>query len=96
MILFIDSPTTPVMQYIANGNGGLFFLDGPGGTGKTYLRKLIQNEIGLAVASSGIAATLLDGGHTAHSASKLPLSLNQAETPTCNISKKIWYSHSTY
>lgn len=46
-----------------------------------------RNEIALALASSGIAATLLDGGRTAHSALKLPLDLAYSETPTCNISK---------
>ncbi|GBP41276.1 hypothetical protein EVAR_33003_1 [Eumeta japonica] len=49
-----------------------FFLDAPGGT---------------AVASSGIAATLLSGGRTAHLGFKLPLNLASEETPMCNISK---------
>ena len=73
--------------------GGLFFLDAPGGTGKTFLINLIlakirQNKcIALAVASSGIAATLLTGGRTAHSTFKLPLNLTRTESPVCNISK---------
>ena len=33
----------------------------------------LKGQIALAVASSGIAATLLTGGRTAHSAFKLPL-----------------------
>lgn len=41
----------------------------------------------MAIASSGIAATLLDGGRTAHSALKLPLNLQVQETPTYNIEK---------
>jgi ATP-dependent DNA helicase PIF1 len=36
---------------------------------------------------SGIAATLLEGGRTAHSAFKLPLDLGRREDPTCNISR---------
>lgn len=82
-----------VMQYVQNGNGGIIFLDAPGGTGKTFLINLIlaeirkENEIALAIASSGISATLLDGGRTAHSALKLPLNVNQTENPTCNIGK---------
>jgi ATP-dependent DNA helicase PIF1 len=44
--------------------------------------------IALAVATSGIAATLLEGGKTAHSTFKLPINLMQHETPTCNISKQ--------
>jgi len=73
--------------------GGIYFLDAPGGTGKTFLISLIlatirsQNKIALALASSGIAATLLEGGRTAHSALKLPLNRQSNETPTSNISK---------
>lgn len=82
-----------LMKAANDGIGGLYFLDAPGGTGKTYLISLIlasirsENHIALAIASSGIAATLLEGGRTAHSALKLPLNLQANETPTCNISK---------
>ncbi|UYV76741.1 hypothetical protein LAZ67_14001930 [Cordylochernes scorpioides] len=48
---------------------------------------LIGRDVTVAIASSGIAATLLDGGRTAHSALKLPLNMQVIETPTCNISK---------
>ena len=49
----------------------------------------IRKDKGIAVpvASSGIAATLLNGGRTAHSVHKLPLNLVHEETPICNISK---------
>jgi hypothetical protein len=82
-----------IMQAITNQSGGLYFIDAPGGTGKTFLISLIlatirsRNNIALAIASSGIAATLLDGGRTAHSALKLPLNIQITETPTCNIVK---------
>lgn len=82
-----------IMQHVTNGQGGLLFLDAPGGTGKTFLLNLIlaavrmHNEIALAVASSGIASTLLDGGRTAHSALKLPINFNLATDPFCNIGK---------
>nr|KAI8748380.1 ATP-dependent DNA helicase PIF1 [Biomphalaria glabrata] len=72
---------------------GIVFLDAPGGTGKTFLINLLlakvrqQNKIALAVASSGIAATLLQGGRTAHSTFKLPLNLAHGDTPVCDISK---------
>ena len=46
-----------------------------------------HNEIALALASSGIAATLLEGGRTAHSERKSPLNIQSNQTPTCNISK---------
>ncbi|XP_044592333.1 uncharacterized protein LOC123270358 [Cotesia glomerata] len=83
-----------LMEAVNKNNGGIFFLDAPGGTGKTFLISLIlasvraENQIALAVASSGIAATLLEGGRTAHSAFKLPLNLQTIDDPTCNISKK--------
>ncbi|GFV20703.1 ATP-dependent DNA helicase [Trichonephila clavipes] len=82
-----------VMRAITEQSGGLFFIDAPGGTAKTFLLSLIlatirsQNNIALAIASSGIAATILDGGRTTHSALKLPLNLQNTEAPTCNISK---------
>ncbi|XP_050339716.1 uncharacterized protein LOC126766058 [Bactrocera neohumeralis] len=82
-----------IMQAVNNRTGGLYFLDAPGGTGKTFVISLIlaairsQNKIALALASSGIAATLLDGGRTAHSALKLPLNVHVLENPTCNISR---------
>ncbi|KAL0902327.1 hypothetical protein ABMA27_000223 [Loxostege sticticalis] len=82
-----------ITNRIANGQGGLFFLEAPGGIGKTFLLNLLlaqlrkDKEVALAVASSGIAATLLSGGRTAHSVFKLPLNLASEEMPTCNISK---------
>ncbi|GFV31300.1 ATP-dependent DNA helicase [Trichonephila clavipes] len=46
-----------------------------------------DHNVALAVASSGIAATLLSGGWTAHSVLKLPLNLVSEELPMCYISK---------
>ena len=73
--------------------GRIIFLDAPGGTGKTYLLNLLlakvraSGQIALAVASSGIAATLLQGGKTAHSTFKLPLDLSKEDHPSCNIER---------
>jgi ATP-dependent DNA helicase PIF1 len=80
-----------LMKVVNDGTGGIFFLDAPGGTGKTFLISLIlatirsQNGIALTLASSGSAATLLEGGRTAHSSLKLPLNMQTNETPTCNL-----------
>ncbi|GMF48415.1 unnamed protein product [Phytophthora fragariaefolia] len=69
----------------------LFFIDGPGGTGKSTLLKYIHasvrlsGKIAIAVASSGIAALLLMGGRTAHSTFKIPLKLD--EKSVCSIHK---------
>ena len=60
-----------------------FFIDGPGGTGKTYLYRCLlhivrgQGRTAIPVAWTGIAANLLKGGRTSHSAFKLPLVLNE-------------------
>ena len=76
-----------------SGSGGIYFLDAPGGTGQTFLIMLLlarirsENDLALALASSGIAATLLEGGRTVHSALKLPLNMQINETPVCNIAK---------
>ncbi|XP_019418537.1 PREDICTED: uncharacterized protein LOC109329317 [Lupinus angustifolius] len=69
-----------------------FCVDGPRGTGKTFhYRALISRlrsvrQIVLATASSGIAATLLPGGQTAHSRFKIPL--NPDSSSVCSISKQ--------
>ncbi|XP_017239732.1 uncharacterized protein LOC108212518 [Daucus carota subsp. sativus] len=72
-----------ILQSIHNKEGGLYFVYGSGGCGKTFLwRSLIsklrsEGEIVLPVASSGIAATLLPGGRTAHSRFKIPIVLDE-------------------
>ena len=70
----------------------LFFVDGPGGTGKTFVYNTLlakvrsRREIALAMASSGIAALLLNGGRTVHSRMKVPLSTNAHSA--CSITKQ--------
>ncbi|KHN76123.1 ATP-dependent DNA helicase PIF1, partial [Toxocara canis] len=75
-----------VLQAVYNSTSGsdvqrCFFLQGAGGTGKTYLYNLIIRMLRLrgtatiAVAFTGIAATLLIGGTTVHSRFRLPLRL---------------------
>ena len=72
--------------------GRIFFLNGPGGTGKTFVYNTVCNIvrghgwIALCVASSGIASLLLCGGRTAHSMFKIPLSLDPDST--CPIPKE--------
>src|SRR6266540_596046 len=72
-------------------NQKIFFIDSPGGYGKTFLFNMmlaeirLQNQIAIAVASSEIAALLLNGGRTAHSRFKIPIPI--IETSTLNISK---------
>lgn len=60
-----------------------FFLQGAGGTGKTFLYHVLcnhfraQGQIVLCVASSSIAAELLPGGRTSHSRFQIPLMLHE-------------------
>ena len=74
-----------------NGNGGMFFLEGNGGSGKTFVENTVlanvrsTGKITLAVASSGIAATLLKGGQTAHSRFKIPIDIDAFSV--CNVRK---------
>ncbi|XP_019092275.1 PREDICTED: uncharacterized protein LOC109129103 [Camelina sativa] len=80
-----------IMEAVINDKGGVFFLYGFGGTGKTFLWKVLSaairsnGHIVLNSASSGIASLLLEGGRTAHSRFALPLNPN--ETSTCNMSR---------
>ncbi|UYV67586.1 hypothetical protein LAZ67_5001306 [Cordylochernes scorpioides] len=81
-----------ILSKIDSNAGGLYFLDAPGGTRKTFLINLLlltkvrsTGDIALSTASSGIAATLLHGGRTAHSTFKLPLDLTRDEVPVCNL-----------
>lgn len=47
----------------------------------------VNKEIALALASLGIAVTLIDGGRIAHSGLKLPLNEAEHEFPVCDITK---------
>ena len=63
-----------------------FFLNGPAGTGKTFVYDALlasvrqHGRIALATAASGIAALLLPGGTTAHSRFKIPIDGLNAES----------------
>ena len=68
------------VDQVLQATGTAFFLDAVGGAGKTFCENLIlsnlrsQGKIAVAVvATSGIAATLLQGGKTAHGHLKLPI-----------------------
>ena len=72
-----------------NQNAQIYFLDGPGGTGKTFTYNYIIKEArgrSFSVSTcawTGIAATLLDGGRTCHNLFKLPVPIN--EVSSCNV-----------
>lgn len=80
-----------VIEAASSGAGGMFFVYGHGGTGKTFLWSTIiaqlrsEGKIVLAVAGSGIASLLIKGGRTAHSRFKIPIDVD--EFTCCEIKK---------
>jgi hypothetical protein len=78
-----------IMESVSCPIGELFFISGHGGTGKTFLWNSIitalraNDNIVLAVASSGVASLLLPGGRTAHSRFRIPLEIK--DRTMCNI-----------
>ncbi|XP_049365685.1 uncharacterized protein LOC125830542 [Solanum verrucosum] len=81
-----------ILQRANSGTTRLFFVDGPGGTGKTFLYLTLlanirsRGMIVLASASSGVASIILPGGCTTHSRFEIPLLAN--ETTITNMSKQ--------
>ncbi|KNZ71326.1 hypothetical protein J132_00030, partial [Termitomyces sp. J132] len=68
-----------VMNSVDNNLGKMIFIHSAGGCGKifvcnTFASAFQSNEdVALCVASSGIAALLLESGRTAHSMFKIPI-----------------------
>jgi ATP-dependent DNA helicase PIF1 len=65
-----------------NRKGRVFFVDGPGGTGKTFLYKCLiatvclEGLIVVATATSGIATSIMPGGRTAHLVFKILIKIS--------------------
>ena len=84
---------TCIVDAIDHKLAGIYFLDAPGGCGKTFLIKTLlasqraKGRIAIATASSGLAATLLPGGRTVHSTFKVPLNVMATELPMCSIKR---------
>jgi hypothetical protein len=82
---------------VLSGPPKMFFLNGPGGTGKTFFYNTVchrvrsETFIVLCVASSGIAALLLNGGQTAHSTFKIPVEQLHQDS-SCGIIKESRYA----
>ncbi|KAG5532360.1 hypothetical protein RHGRI_026852 [Rhododendron griersonianum] len=81
-----------ILQAVKNSDGTCFFVDGPGGTGKSFLYRALlatvrsTKGIALATATSGVAASILPNGRTAHSRFKIPL--ERDGKITCNVGKQ--------
>jgi hypothetical protein len=71
-----------IMNHVEKKVGQVFFVDGPGGTGKTYIYKVLlvkvcsMNLIAIATTTSGIAASIMPDGCTAHSRFKILIKLD--------------------
>jgi len=72
-----------VLESVTNNQGHLFFIYATGSCGKTFLCNTIaakvrrRGQVALYVASSGIAALLLDRGRISHSRFKIPLFIHE-------------------
>ncbi|GFQ96360.1 ATP-dependent DNA helicase [Trichonephila clavata] len=79
-----------IMLAVEAGKGGILFLECTWWNWQTFLISIIlakirlNNSIALAVASSDIVATLLDGERTSL---KLPLNIQNNPDAVCNIKK---------
>ena len=71
--------------------GGLYMIDAPAGTGKTFTERTItahlrsQGKLVLCAAFAGIAALILPGGLTPHSTFKLPFGDDAVDGSVCNV-----------
>nr|XP_040249639.2 uncharacterized protein LOC109743262 [Aegilops tauschii subsp. strangulata] len=81
-----------VLASVECGDGGVFFVDGPGGTGKTFLYRALlakvrsEGNTTITTATSGVAASIMPGGRTAHSRFKIPLSCDDGAS--CTFTKQ--------
>ena len=80
-----------VMDGINSSVGGLFFLDAPGGTGKTFVLNALLSAVrsdgfvALGTAISAVASKLLTKGSAVHSKFKVPIQIK--EHSFCHFSK---------
>eukprot|EP00435_Cladocopium_sp_Y103_P060653 s247_g22.t1 len=67
--------------------GAVFLIDGPGGTGKSFLFQALlhsvrgRGDIAVACSWNGLAASLLPGGRTCHARFGFPVSIPQEHVP---------------
>ena len=83
-----------ILESVTNNQDHLFFIHTAGGYRKTFLYNTIaaevrrRGQVALCVASSGIAALLLDGRRISHSCFKISLSINED-----SVARLKWNSH---
>ena len=81
-----------IFDHVIRNKGKVFFVNGPGGIGKTYLYRALlarvrsTDFIVVATATSRIAASIMSGGRTAHSRFKIHIKLE--DNSVCNFTKQ--------
>jgi ABC-type ATPase involved in cell division len=68
---------------LAQGEGAMFFLNGPSGLGKTFVYSMLlasvqrDRHVAIGFASSSIETILLEGGRTSHLVFKIPIAISR-------------------
>ncbi|XP_027174256.1 uncharacterized protein LOC113773851 [Coffea eugenioides] len=77
-----------ILQACFTSQGHSFFIDGPGGTGKTFLYRSLLATLRSQgyIATSGIVASILPGGRIVHSRFKIPIDFSKNRA--CQLSKQ--------
>jgi hypothetical protein len=72
-----------MFNVIAQGEGAVFFLNGQGGLGKSFVYTMLlasvqrHKHVAIRVTSSTIAAFLLEGGRPSHLIFKIPITISK-------------------
>jgi ATP-dependent DNA helicase PIF1 len=80
-----------IMTTVYSKQDGLFFVDGPGGTEKSFSYRALlsklrsQDKLAVAIATSRVIASIMPGGRMAHACFKIPLTLE--EGGRCSFTK---------
>lgn len=81
-----------ILDWVSYGLDEVFFIDGLGETGKTYLyRALLATDrlgrmIAIVITISGVVFSIMPSCRTSHSRFKIPINLD--EPSLCNITKQ--------
>ncbi|XP_011313387.1 ATP-dependent DNA helicase PIF1-like [Fopius arisanus] len=87
----VESVRQTVLNRNSFGGDRYFFIDGPGGSGKTFIYTTLYHllkgdeKVVCTMAFTGIAATLLPQGKTVHRTFKLPIAIYNDSSPTIKV-----------
>ncbi|XP_062224598.1 uncharacterized protein LOC133923185 [Phragmites australis] len=89
-----------ILSAVDSDKGDMFFVDGPGWTGETFLYQVLlatirkQEKIVVATATSDVLASRMPGGRTTHSRFKIQLSVDDVVfcsfTKLSGVAKLLW------